>query len=174
MDFETLVAKRRSIRSFTQQPVEEETLRLILRSALLSPTGKNTRSWEFMAVKDRQLLQQMSDCRAMGSQFLADAQLAVVVMGNSDVTDTWVEDASIAAVTMQYQAADLGLGSCWCQVRNRVTDGGESTESYLRTLLKLETHHNLLCVIGIGYPAIERQPQNEDVLKWDAVKGMSH
>jgi len=170
MEFETLVAKRRSIRSFTQKPVSDEDLRLILRSALMSPTGKNTRSWHFVVVKEHEMLAGMSRCRAMGSQFLADVQVAIVVMGDIRVTDTWVEDASIAAVSMQYQATDLGLGSCWCQVRNRITASGESAQDYLRTLLGIESHHELLCVIGIGHPAIERQPQNEDSLRWNAVK----
>ena len=46
----------------------------------------------------------------MGSQFLKDAPLAIVVLGDPMQNDCWVEDGSIAAISMQYQAEELGLG----------------------------------------------------------------
>jgi len=37
------------------------------------------------------------------------------VLGDPMQNDCWVEDGSIAAISMQYQAEALGLGSCWVQ-----------------------------------------------------------
>lgn len=168
-DFKTLVQTRRSVRKFTDQEINPEDLQLILRAALMAPTSKSTRGWHFIVVDDKDILEKMSLCRPMGSQFLAEAKAAIVVLGDHEVTDVWVEDASIAAVTMQYQAADLGLGSCWCQVRNRFMNESESADNILRFLLRYPQNLVAECVIGIGYPAIERKPQNEDSLKWENV-----
>lgn len=169
MDFKDLVQKRRSIRKFTDQDIAPEDLQTILRSALMAPTGKGVRAWHFIVVDDKEVLSKMSMCRDMGSQFLADAKAAIVVLGDRETTDVWCEDASLAAITMQYQIADLGLGSCWCQVRNRFFQNSEPSDNILRYLLHYPENLTAECVIGIGYPAIERKPQDEEKLKWENV-----
>ena len=113
MCFKELVQKRRSIRKFEDKEISAEDLQTILRSALMAPTSKGTWAWHFIVVDDKDMLDKISKCREMGSQFIAGAAVAVVVLDDREVTDAWCEDASIAAVTMQYQAADLGLGSCF-------------------------------------------------------------
>lgn len=169
MDFKDLVQKRRSIRKFTDEPIDPEHLQLILRSALMAPTGKSVRGWHFIVVEDKDMLQKLSLCRQMGSQFLAEAAVAIVVLGDHQATDVWTEDSTIAAVTMQYQIADLGLGSCWCQVRNRFMNETESTDNILRFLLHYPDNLIAECIIGIGHPAQDRKLQDEDKLKWENV-----
>ncbi|MBQ9362264.1 MAG: nitroreductase family protein, partial [Bacteroidaceae bacterium] len=100
---------------------------------------------------------------------VAGAAVAIVVLGDREVTDAWTEDAAIAAVTMQYQAADLGLGSCWCHIRNRFMQNGEPSDNILRYLLGYPDNLVAECVIGFGHPAIERKPQDEEKLKWENV-----
>lgn len=171
MNFFDLVQRRRSVRKFTDQDINPDDLQKILRAALMSPTGKSVRGWHFIVVDDKDMLEKMSLCREMGSQFLAEAKAAIVVLGDHEATDVWTEDCSIAAVTMQYQIADLGLGSCWCQIRNRFMKGEEyeSSDNILRFLLHYPSNLIAECVIGLGYPAIERKPQSEENLKWENV-----
>ena len=119
--FNELMMRRRSSRKFTAEPIAPDQVQELLKAALVAPTSKNAHSWQFVAVEDREMLERLAACRKMGSSFLSGCALAVVVMGDVTVTDVWVEDASIAAAYMQLQAEDLGLGSCWCQVRNRHT-----------------------------------------------------
>lgn len=168
-NFKDLVQRRRSIRKFTDQDLPAEHLQTILRAALMSPTSKGTRAWHFVVVDDKDLLEKIALCRPAGSQFLAEAKVAVVVLGDRDVTDAWCEDASLAALSMQYQAADLGIGSCWCQIRNRFMDNGQPSDNILRFLLHYPENLTAECVIGMGYPAVERKPQDEDKLKWENV-----
>ncbi len=168
-DFKTLVQERRSVRKFTEKTIDPDDLKTILRAALMSPTGKSVRGWHFIVVDDKEVLEKLSNCRAMGSQFLAGAAVAVMVLGDKEATDVWVEDASLAAVTMQYQAADLGIGSCWCQVRNRSTKDGDLTDEYLRGLLGYPENLVGECIVGLGYSDIERKPQDESKLKWENV-----
>lgn len=170
MDFKDLVQKRRSIRKFTDEEISGNDLQLILRAALMSPTSKGTRAWHFIVVDDKDMLEKMSNCRELGSQFVAGAAVAIVVLGDRDVTDAWIEDASLAAVSMQYQAADLGLGSCWCHVRNRFSSVQEPADNILRFLLKYPENLTAECIVGIGHPAVERKLQDEDGLKWENVE----
>ena len=169
MDFKDIVQKRRSIRRFTEQELSPEQTQAILRAALMSPTSKSTRAWRFIVVDDKPLLHHLAICKNMGADFLNDAPLAVLVLMDTNATDVWVEDASIAAVTMQYQATELGLGSCWAQLRLRGQEDGTSADEYLRSIFNYPENYVAECLIAFGYPAIERKLQDEDKLKWEAV-----
>ena len=107
MDFRDLVQKRRSIRKFSDKELSPEDVQTILRAGLMSPTSKSSRAWHFIVIDDKNMLEKMSQCKNAGADFVKDAPLAVVVLMDTELTDVWVEDASIAAVTMQYQASDL-------------------------------------------------------------------
>lgn len=164
MDFKQLVQARRSIRSFTSQPVSEAECKALLRAALMSPTGKNSRAWQFLVATQPALLQALSQCKPQSGAFVAEAPMAILVLGDPTATDTWVEDAALAAIAIQYQAADLGLGSCWCQIRGR-----EGAEQAVRRLLSIPAHLAVECIIAVGHPKAPRNPQNEEALKWSQV-----
>ena len=173
MDFKDLVQKRRSIRKFTDEPLTAEEVQLLLRAALMSPTSKSTRAWHFYVVDEPTMMEKLSQSKHAGAEFVKDAPLAVAVCIDTDATDVWVEDASIAAVTMQYQAADLGLGSCWAQIRLRGQEDGTPADDILRDLLGYPMEQTCVSIIAFGHPAIERKPQDEEKLKWENVYVMS-
>lgn len=168
-DFKDLVQKRRSIRNFKNEELKSEDLKLILRAGLMSPTGKSVRGWHFIIVDDKDKLSKIAQCRHTGATFVADAPVAVVVLYDTSLSDVWVEDASIAAITMQYQAADLGIGSCWIQIRSRTQEDGTMADEVLRDILGYPLSMSALSVVAFGYPLIERKPQDEEKLKWENV-----
>ncbi len=168
-DFKNLAQMRRSHRKFTEQELDAEQVRLIMRAALMSPTSKGQRAWQFVVVDDKQDIEKIADAKDLGSQFLKGAPLAIVVLGDPVQNDCWVEDGSIAAISMQYQAEELGLGSCWIQMRGRGLSDGTSTDTVIRGILDIPENLNVLCVLAIGHKADERKPQNEDKLKWENV-----
>ena len=86
------------------------------------------------------MLAKLSVCKPAGAAFLKDCALAVVVLANVMESDVWVEDASIASIYMQLQAEDLGLGSCWCQIRNRQMEDDTDAAQYVRGLLDVLTN----------------------------------
>jgi len=169
MDFKDIVQKRRSIRKFTQQELTPEQTQAILRAALMAPTSKSTRAWHFIVVDNKDILRQMAQSKSAGADFVADAPLAVLVLMDVDKTDVWVEDASIAAVSMQYQATELGLGSCWAQIRLRGHADGTFADEILRDMFGYPQNLVAECIVAFGYPAIERKLQDEDKLKWESV-----
>lgn len=168
-DFKDLVSLRRSHRRFTAEEIDAEDVRLILRAALMSPTSKGQRAWQFVVVDDPLDIEKLSDAKDMGSQFMKGAPLAVVVLGDPVQNDCWVEDGALAAVAMQYQAEELGIGSCWVQMRGRGLADGTSADTVIRGILDIPENFHVLCVVAFGHKADERKPQNEDRLKWEQV-----
>lgn len=169
MEFKDLVQMRRSHRKFTAQEVDGDDVRLILRAALMAPTSKGQRGWQFVVVDDRMDLEKLADAKDMGGAFLKDAALAVVVLGDPMQNDCWVEDGAIAAYSMLLQAEELGLGACWVQMRGRGLSDGTTADTVIRGILDVPENLNCLCVVAIGHKADERRAQNEDRLKWENV-----
>ncbi|MDD6818790.1 MAG: nitroreductase family protein [Prevotella sp.] len=168
-DFNELVKIRRSHRKFTDEEISPEHVQSILRAALMSPTSKSQRAWQFVVVDDKTDIEKLADAKDLGSQFMKGAPLAIVVLGDPQKNDCWVEDGSIAAVSMQYQAEELGLGSCWVQMRGRGLADGTPADEVIRGVLDIPANLNTLCIIAVGHKADERKPQNEDNLKWENV-----
>ena len=168
-DFNELVKIRRSHRKFTDEEISPEHVQSILRAALMSPTSKSQRAWQFVVVDDKTDIEKLADAKDLGSQCMKGAPLAIVVLGDPQKNDCWVEDGSIAAVSMQYQAEELGLGSCWVQMRGRGLADGTPADEVIRGVLDIPANLNTLCIIAVGHKADERKPQNEDNLKWENV-----
>ena len=169
MDYEQLVAARRSHRTFEKGELEPVQVQTILRAALLAPTSRNNRSWEFVVVDNPRDLEKLSDVKERGAQFAKNAAMAVVVAGNPGVNDCWVEDGSIAAFSMQLQAEDMGLASCWVQVRGRRLSDGTSSAEVVRGILDIPPDMEILCIIAVGKKAKALTPHNDDELKWENV-----
>jgi nitroreductase len=159
-----LIQNRRSCRHFEPQSVEPEKIEILKKAALWSPTSKNNRPWEFIVVDDPKTLESLSMCKPHGASFVKNAPLAIVVTGDPLKSDVWVEDCSIAAILVQMTAEDLGLGSCWVQIRLRQHDSEQSASNYIGKLLNIPDHLETLCVIAIGYKQRATKPLSNDQL----------
>ena len=143
-----LLIHRRSIRKYTQEALSPEAVKTILEAGLLA---------------------RLSECKTSGAKPIAGAALAIVVTADMTLTDTWIEDASIAAILMQLQAADLGLGSCWIQVRGRFGAMDEPAEDFVRETLGIPEEMGVLCILSIGHKDEERKPFDEEKMMWEKV-----
>lgn len=157
MEFKELVAARHSVRKYTDKPIERELIDDMIQIALTAPSSKNSKSSGFMIIDDKSTLEAISQMRESGSSFIADAQAAIVVLGDSDKTDLWVDNASISATYLMLAAVENGLGSCWVHVNGRVRSKKDPSkglaEDYLRELLGIKDNMKILCVIALGYEA---------------------
>ena len=119
MEFKELIAKRRSVRKFTDREVPREVVDRILAEALSAPSARNTRTTRFLVVDDPALVARMAEMRDYGSAFLKGAPLAVLVLGDTSASDLWRENAAISATVLQLACVDEGLASCWVHVNGR-------------------------------------------------------
>ena len=167
--FSELIKKRRSTRKFTEEELTQDEVVLLLKAALMSPSSKRSNCWQFVVVDDREMLARLSRCKAHGAELLEGAPLAVVVLADPLASDVWIEDASIASLMIQLEAEDLGLGSCWVQVRERSTAEGVPADEVVRELLDIPLQMQVLSIIAVGHKAVERKPFDEDNLLWEKV-----
>jgi nitroreductase len=167
--FNELAEKRRSVKVYAERPVEAGKIDAIIEAALRSPSGRAARPWEFVVVTDKTLLEKLSVAKPQGADFVKDAPVAVVVCGDPSASGLWVEDCSIAAVTIQYAAHALGLGSRWTQMRGNNFNEGTTSTQYIAKLLGLPENLTVQCIIAIGYPGEEMVPYKKDELLFNKV-----
>ena len=169
MNLLKLLLKRRSIRKYTKESIPEDKLEKILQAGLLSFSGRNLKPWEFVVVKDKQVLQKLSQSRKAGAGMLADADCAIVVWGDTTKTDTWIEDCSIAMTFMHLMATELGVGSCWIQGHLRDASDTVTTEEYVRNLLHVPNNYKLAAILSLGMPQTEEKPYTVDECMWNKI-----
>ena len=86
-NFESLIIARRSTRKYTEQQISPDDVQKLFQAALLAPSSKNSKSWEFVTVENKDILKQLSVCKDAGGAFLEGCTLAVVVLGDKALTD---------------------------------------------------------------------------------------
>lgn len=156
--FIDLLRNRRSIRAFAPQPVEKEKIELLTEAVLRAPSSRGINPWGFVFVTDPETIARLARAKPHGAAFLAKAPLAVVVYADPAKSDVWVEDAAIATLIVHLAAADLGLGSCWIQIRQRPHDETRSASRYITEVLGIPPAMEVEAMVAVGYPAEEKKP----------------
>ena len=169
MDFNELLVKRHSIRKYTEQHLDAGDVKTILEAALLAPSSKSKRPWQFIVVEEKETLEKLSKAKKIASHPIAGAAMAVVVISNPEESDVFIEDTSIAAVFIQLQAEALGIGSCWIQIRNRFSEDGQPAEEMVQNLLNIPQYLPVECIITFGYKNEDRRPVDTSKLLWEKV-----
>ena len=167
--FIDLLRQRRSIRVFQDKAVEQEKVDLLIEAMLRAPSSRSLNPWEFVVVQKRETIQALAKAKPHGSAFMKNATLAIAVCADPEKCDVWIEDCSIAAILLHLQATDLGLGSCWVQIRKREHDGQQSAEAYVAEILGLKEGMVVEAIIAIGYPLKEVSGHPESSLLTDRV-----
>lgn len=161
MDALEVIFTRRSIRKYTPEPVAAEEVKAILEAAMNAPSANNRQSWHFIVVDDRALLNAIMEVHPY-SKMLAEAPLAVVVCGDTRVSDKyWQQDCAAATENLLLAARALGLGTVWLGVYPK-----EERVSGVTGLFKLPDHIKPLCIVAVGHPA----EQKGRVERYDAAK----
>lgn len=168
--FIDLLRSRRSIRKFQAKPVEQEKIDLLVEAALRAPSSRGSNPWEFVVVNDPQIIGRLSRAKPHGAAFLAKAPLAVAVCADPGQSDVWVEDVSIAAIILHLAATDLGLGSCWIQLRKRDHDDTQTAGAYAAAVLGLPAAMEVSSIMAIGYPTQQPAPHPRTSLQYDKVR----
>ena len=160
MELLEMMRRRRSVLHYTGETVPEEKLNMILQAGLLSASGKGARPWELIVVRDREMIKNLSLSRDNSSnqRMTAEADTAVVVICDSEKSDTWVEDGAIVLTNMHLMADALGLGSCWLQGHLRTAADGQSSDDYIRGLLNYPAKYKLVASLLIGVPSEHAAP----------------
>jgi len=167
--FISLLRKRRSIRRYSQAQIETEMVDTIVEAALRAPSSRGSAPWEFIVVTDRTLLKRLAESKEHGSAFLENAACGIVVCADPKKSDVWIEDASIASVSLHLAAASLGLGSCWIQIRERRHSAAKSAESHVAEVLGIPETLRVHAIVAVGHPDEEKAGHPKESLDFKKV-----
>ena len=95
--------------------------------------------------------------------------MAIVICGDPDKSDVFVEDCSVAATFMQLQAAALGVGSCWIQIRNRYDSNEEPAQNLIKETLNIPDNLQVVQIVTLGISDENRRPVDPSKLLWEKV-----
>ena len=167
--FVSLIEQRRSIRKFLKRRIEDQKINVLIQAALLSPSSRGSQPWELVLVTDQGLLEELSKAKKHGSAFLRKAPLGIVVCGDPEQSDVWIEDCSIASTLILLAAQSVGLGACWIQIRRRMHDETETAQAYVSRLLGIPEKLQLEAIIAVGYPDESNPPHSKHELSYENV-----
>ena len=163
-----LLKSRRSIRKYKDTPIEKYKIDKLIKSALLAPSSMNKKPVELLVINEKSTLEKLEKCKNMGTLALKTSPVAIVVIGDSSISDVWIEDASIVSTLIQLEAESLGLGSCWIQMRNRHGENDDS-EKEVRNVLNIPDNYGVLSIITLGYKDEVKIPYDDASFNFNKV-----
>lgn len=168
-DVLTAFLNRRSVRSYTGEPIPQDKLRTVLSVGLLSESGQNARAWEYILVTDPAHLKSMTMCKIGSGKMLEKAGAAIVVAVDAEKTDIWESDGAITLANMHLMADSLGLGSCYINALHRKAVEGGDVETFLKKDLGIPERFRVVGMLALGIPASKPAARTLEHLDWEKV-----
>ena len=153
------VKTRRSIRNYSNRPIEDDKIIQLLESARLAPSGDNTQPWHFIIVKSEHTRQKLAEVsHHQRWMFSAPAFIVCIADIRSRIKDNVeislneaspqeevkqiIRDTSIAIEHIVLEAENLGLGTCWV---------AWFTQEKIRPILNIPSDKYVVSIITLGY-----------------------
>ena len=158
------IKTRKSVRSFSDRPIEEDKLQTVLEAARLAPSASNRQEWRFVIVHEAETRIKLA--QAAGNQsFVGKAPVVIVACAETDGhvmrcgPPCYPIDVAIALDHVTLAAVELGLGSCWI---------GHFDESKVKEILGIPKDIRVVELMPLGYPidpsAIEKRRLSFDTI----------
>lgn len=156
---ETIMA-RRSVRKYLPQPVNRDTMQVILNCGINAPNGQNKQSWAIRVVDNPEFINGLTEVYKKANPKVADDPNfrnmfrnapTVVFIANDTAYDFSQVDCGLLGENMILSAWSMGIGSCCLggPIRFMKTDPGAA--EYLKRL-NIPEGYDLLYCIAFGYP----------------------
>ncbi|MDG6244908.1 MAG: nitroreductase [Methanolobus sp.] len=142
------ILSRRSIRKFTEEPVDDDDIRTILETGRWAPSGLNNQPWKFIVIKDSKTIEELAACTHYGDIIQSSPMLIAVYLDNATMYNRTKDIQAIGASVqnMLLACCDLGLGAVWL---GEILNNGNKVNLILNCPDTLE----LMAVLAIGRPA---------------------
>jgi nitroreductase len=147
VEYEDVVINRKSIRSYSERPVEEGKINFVLECARLAPSWANRQCWRFIVVRDKDLIQQISKATII-NRWIKNVPVVIVACADPDLSGVknginyYSVDVAISMEHIILAATDVGLGTCWI---------AEYNETKLKELLRVPNRIKIVAISPLGY-----------------------
>jgi nitroreductase len=159
MDALEAIRKRRSVRSYTGDPVPREDLEKIVDAGRWAASGNNRQPWEFIVITEKSTINQLK----AAAHWLENAG-AVIAVVMDPTSRWWIEDGSAAVENMLIASTAMGYGSCWLEGYTILR------EEQFKALLNVPRDKRLFTLVTIGvaaeWPSKEKKSL-EQVIHWE-------
>ncbi|NSW51260.1 MAG: nitroreductase family protein [Anaerolineae bacterium] len=154
-----LIFSRRSVRKYLDKTVSREILTDLLQAGMAAPSACNNQPWEFVAVDDPAVMQELRSNLSHGP-YNAPAAIAVLyndkIGNNPRCNSFWEQDLSAAVENILIAAAGFGLGSVWLGTHPKV-----DTILKVQRILKIPQQVVPLAILYVGYPETMPEPNTK-------------
>ncbi len=152
------ILARRSVRSFTLEPVADEAIRDLLKAAMAAPSAAAADPWHFLVVRNPGMLVRLAELLPHG-QAAARAQAAIVVCGEQARAHRrqlsyLLQDCSAAVENLLLAASMTGLGACWLGIHP-----DPARVSGVRRLFGIPAAVTPVAGVAIGHPRTKPRPR---------------
>ena len=160
MDVEEAIRTRRSIRDWSDRPLERETIEQLMASVRLAPSGHNGQQWELIVVTERDRLEALVPI-CNNQRHVGEAGAFIFIV--TDPSALWIHvDPAIAMDHLTLRATEMGLGTCWI---------GAFDEGQMREFLDIPEEKIAVIGMTLGYPGDvgEARPRRDldELVHWD-------
>jgi nitroreductase len=149
------VLSRRSIRKYTADPVDDATVERLLRAAMAAPSAGNQQPWQFVVLRDREVLRAITGFHPY-ARMLPAAPVAILVCGDpasGKWPQLWEQDCSAATENLLIEAELLGLGAVWLGIHPL-----QERVQGMRALLGVPEAVVPFAIVPVGWPAERKDP----------------
>jgi nitroreductase len=164
LEFFTVLQRRRSVRSYKSQPIEEDKLRRIFEAANLAPSAGNLQAYHVYVFQEKSKREALARA-ANGQTFIEQAPVCLVFCTDPSRCEERygargrelysVQDATIAGSFAMLAAVDLGLSTVWV---------GDFDEDAVREVVGEKTGRPV-AMFSVGYAAEEPRPSGRRAIE---------
>lgn len=141
-EFLAFLKERRSIRSYLDKVIPDNEVEMILEAGRWAPSASNKQPWEFIVIKNKEILREISK-KAFYGRHIKRAPLAIAIVGKiKENPNYYTQDTSFASMNMMLMAWRLGIGTCWT---------GALEREAVKEMLGLDEGDYLLTILPMGY-----------------------
>ncbi|OQC17327.1 MAG: FMN reductase (NAD(P)H) [Firmicutes bacterium ADurb.Bin080] len=173
------IESRRSIRKYTDKPVEDEKITQLIESARLAPSGSNTQPWHFIVVKSKSSRESLAE-KSNNQNWMLSAPVFIVCVADirSRIKDDIeiflnenspqqalkqiIRDTAIAIEHIVLEAEVLGLSTCWV---------ADFMQEQIRPVLNIPADKYVVCILTLGYadesPKARPRKRLEDIVHYE-------
>ena len=145
-----VIRVRRSVRVFSDQEILDEDINKIIEAGICAPSAKNQQPWEFIVIKDKNILNKLSEKL---SPLYAKSKVTIILCQRKDGLSSptrVAQDMSACMQNMMLEATKLGIGSCWIGTYPDLERMNPLIEE-----LNIPSNIEPFCGLTLGYPLDE-------------------